>query len=149
MTGSESSSYFPKRALLSLSDALEIASKVEVRKWCGRSLPLLPESALKTKVTMFSVDLGGFDSGFQTTEKKSSKSAPNFNLLDFFSVVFALPLLPESASKTKVTMFSVDSGGSDSGFQKLKIILSGARFASWAITGVYTFEPFGCIGNYI
>ena len=123
---------------------------------------------MKTKVTMFSVDLGGFDSGFQTTEKKSSKSAPNFNLLDFFSVVFALPLLPESASKTKVTMFSVDSGGfdfgfqttekkveqidsggSDSGFQKMKIILSGARFASWAITGVYTFEPFGCIGNYI
>ena len=95
-----------KRAFLSLSDALEIASKVEVRKWCGRSLPLLPESALKTKVTMFSVDLGGFDSGFQTTEKKSSKSALNFNLLDFFSVVFALPLLPESASKTKVTMFS-------------------------------------------
>ena len=88
MTGSESSSYFRKRALLSLSDALEIASKVEVRKWCGRSLPLLPESASKTKVTMFSVDLGGFDSGFQTMEKKSRKSDPNFNLLDFFSVVF-------------------------------------------------------------
>ena len=97
MIESEPSLYFLKRALLSLSDALEIASKVEVRKWCGRSLPLLPESA----------------------------------------------------SKTKVTMFSVDSGGSDSGFQKMKIILSGARFASWAITGVYTFESFGCIGNCI
>ena len=93
MTGSEPLSYFPKQALLSLSDALEIASKVEVRKWCGRSLSVLFESALKTKVTMCSVDSGGFDSGFQSTEKKSSKPALNFNLLDFsfrgFFAVFA------------------------------------------------------------
>ena len=38
MMESEPSLYFLKRALLSLSDALEIASKVEVRKWCGRAL---------------------------------------------------------------------------------------------------------------
>ena len=38
MTESESSLYFPRQALLSLSDALEIATKVEVRKWCGRAL---------------------------------------------------------------------------------------------------------------
>ena len=38
MTESESSLFFPKQAFLSLSDALEIATKVEVRKWCGRAL---------------------------------------------------------------------------------------------------------------